>query len=182
MAEILLGNIKGPKGVTFTPSVDSSGNLSWSNDGDLVNPPTVNIKGPKGDQGPAGEGGGGSGDAIPKTGDRGVLAGYETLSYGSVVNQDSPDFQYAHTDTTTGFTSVPITVENGTAGTTWVKCILTLYAGADYGGSGFSITLEDGWAWANETAPTTAGASMGIVVCVWFGQGGVAFYNEFSVM
>lgn len=46
----------GEDGATFTPSVDSSGNLSWTNNKGLTNPPTVNIKGPKGD---ASEGGGG---------------------------------------------------------------------------------------------------------------------------
>ena len=46
----------GADGATFTPSVDSAGNLSWTNNKGLTNPPTVNIKGPKGD---AGEGGGG---------------------------------------------------------------------------------------------------------------------------
>lgn len=39
----------GEDGATFTPSVDSEGNLSWSNNKGLTNPPTVNIKGPKGD-------------------------------------------------------------------------------------------------------------------------------------
>lgn len=48
----------GADGATFTPSVDSAGNLSWTNNKGLTNPPTVNIKGPKGD---SGEGGGGSG-------------------------------------------------------------------------------------------------------------------------
>ena len=48
----------GADGATFTPSVDSAGNLSWTNNKGLTNPPTVNIKGPKGD---AGEGGGTSG-------------------------------------------------------------------------------------------------------------------------
>lgn len=48
----------GEDGATFTPSVDSDGNLSWTNNKGLANPPTVNIKGPKGD---AGEGGGSSG-------------------------------------------------------------------------------------------------------------------------
>lgn len=43
--------IKGDNGTTFTPSVDTNGNLSWSNDGGLPNPPTVNIKGQKGDTG-----------------------------------------------------------------------------------------------------------------------------------
>lgn len=46
----------GEDGATFTPSVDSAGNLSWSNNKGLANPPTVNIKGPKGDKGDAGEG------------------------------------------------------------------------------------------------------------------------------
>ena len=41
----------GADGATFTPSVDAEGNLSWSNDKGLVNPPTVNIKGEKGDSG-----------------------------------------------------------------------------------------------------------------------------------
>ena len=51
----------GKDGVTFTPSVDSAGNLSWSNDKGLANPPTVNIKGPKGD---SGEGGGGGDSSV----------------------------------------------------------------------------------------------------------------------
>lgn len=54
----------GADGATFTPSVDSAGNLSWANNKGLTNPPTVNIKGPKGDKGDAGEGGGGSGEDI----------------------------------------------------------------------------------------------------------------------
>lgn len=74
-------NIKGPKGdtgapgsdgaqgaagqdgTTFTPSVDASGNLSWTNDGGKINPETVNIKGPKGDTGETG--------AIGETGPQG---------------------------------------------------------------------------------------------------------------
>ena len=48
----------GADGATFTPSVDSAGNLSWTNNKGLTNPPTVNIKGPKGDKGDAGSGGG----------------------------------------------------------------------------------------------------------------------------
>lgn len=41
----------GKDGTTFTPSVDSEGNLSFTNDGGLPNPEPVNIKGPKGDDG-----------------------------------------------------------------------------------------------------------------------------------
>lgn len=45
----------GADGVTFTPSVDSAGNLSWTNDGGLSNPATVNIKGATGATGERGE-------------------------------------------------------------------------------------------------------------------------------
>lgn len=38
----------GADGTTFTPSVDSDGNLSWENSDNKPNPPTVNIKGAKG--------------------------------------------------------------------------------------------------------------------------------------
>ena len=41
--------VKGEKGTVFTPYVDEDCNLSWTNDGDLDNPPTVNIKGDNGD-------------------------------------------------------------------------------------------------------------------------------------
>lgn len=45
---------KGDTGPYFTPSVDASGNLSWTNNGSLENPTPVNIKGPKGDTGDPG--------------------------------------------------------------------------------------------------------------------------------
>jgi hypothetical protein len=41
----------GARGITFTPVVDSKGNISWSNTDGIANPETVNIKGPKGDKG-----------------------------------------------------------------------------------------------------------------------------------
>lgn len=42
-------------GATFTPTVSSDGNLSWTNDKGLGNPATVNIKGEKGDTGATGQ-------------------------------------------------------------------------------------------------------------------------------
>lgn len=45
----------GEDGATFTPSVDSNGNLSWTNNKGLTNPTTVNIKGGKGDKGDKGD-------------------------------------------------------------------------------------------------------------------------------
>ena len=44
----------GLMGVTFTPSVDASGVISWTNNGGLENPTSQNIKGPQGIQGEQG--------------------------------------------------------------------------------------------------------------------------------
>ena len=49
---------RGESGVTFFPTVDEGGNLSWINDGGLENPESRNIRGPAGRdgaQGPAGK-------------------------------------------------------------------------------------------------------------------------------
>nr|DAG44772.1 MAG TPA: collagen triple helix repeat protein [Bacteriophage sp.] len=66
----------GARGITFTPVVDSKGNISWSNDGGLENPQTVNITGPQGDTGAKGDVGpqgekGETGDVGPR-GDKGT--------------------------------------------------------------------------------------------------------------
>ena len=45
---------KGEPGAVFTPELDVNGNLSWTNNGGLENPDTINIKGPKGDTGEQG--------------------------------------------------------------------------------------------------------------------------------
>ena len=50
-----LGITTGTNGATFTPAVDDAGNLSWSNDKDLANPNTVNIKGATGAKGDKGD-------------------------------------------------------------------------------------------------------------------------------
>lgn len=47
----------GGDGVTFYPYVDANGNLSWTNNGGLDNPATVNIRGPQGLQGEDGKDG-----------------------------------------------------------------------------------------------------------------------------
>ena len=52
-----LSGLTGPRGATgytYIPKVDADGNLSWTKNGNLVNPTTVNIKGPKGDKGDTG--------------------------------------------------------------------------------------------------------------------------------
>lgn len=45
----------GENGATFTPKVDTQGNLSWSNDKGLENPEPVNIRGPRGEKGDKGD-------------------------------------------------------------------------------------------------------------------------------
>lgn len=47
-----LGNLDG---ATFTPQVNENGDLSWSNNKGLVNPQTINIRGPEGKEGKKGE-------------------------------------------------------------------------------------------------------------------------------
>ena len=47
----------GQNGYTFTPSVSPDGIISWTNDGGLVNPEPVNIKGPAGPAGADGKAG-----------------------------------------------------------------------------------------------------------------------------
>ena len=47
--------LPGHDGVTFTPSVDSEGTLSWTNDGGKANPEPVNIMGDKGNKGDKGD-------------------------------------------------------------------------------------------------------------------------------
>lgn len=46
---------RGLQGFYFIPNVDINGNISWTNNGDLDNPDTINIKGPKGDKGDKGD-------------------------------------------------------------------------------------------------------------------------------
>lgn len=53
----------GENGATFTPSVNSNGDLSWTNDKGLSNPATVNIRGPQGTQGNPGSAGQDGADA-----------------------------------------------------------------------------------------------------------------------
>lgn len=101
------------------------------------------------------------GQRILAAGDRGTLAGYETLSSSSsavTISDSSPD------DTaTTG--AVAITVNNGTSGKVWTKTV-----GID--NEGATITLGDAWKWQGGKAPTVAAYS--ILVLKWYGTWGYA--------
>lgn len=126
-------NIKGPKGdtgapgsdgaqgaagqdgTTFTPSVDASGNLSWTNDGGKVNPETVNIKGPQGEQGPAGADGapGAKGDT-GATGPEGASVSRIERTSGTGAPGTTDTYTVYLTDGSTGGT---FQVYNGANGT-----------------------------------------------------------------
>lgn len=49
------GGGEGKPGAVFVPHVDADGNISWTNNGGLDNPETVNIMGPQGPQGEKGD-------------------------------------------------------------------------------------------------------------------------------
>lgn len=176
----------GSDGITFIPSVDSNGNLSWTNNGDLDNPPTVNIKGPKGDQGPAGEGGGsggGSGDGIPRTGNRGILAGYESISRNTTttLTEDSPDSLQIDPGAWTDAGSSGVfafSISDGSSDNTWTKVVYFTMVHPDaLGGASMQIQLGGGWMWAVNEAPTVGDgtfASLFAIVCVWLGGFGFA--------
>ena len=80
---------QGPRGYTYTPHIDSSGNLSWTNDGQQVNPDTVNLMGPKGEQGPQGPAGeqGAQGPAGPAGADG--QSAYEAAQAGGYTGSES---------------------------------------------------------------------------------------------
>lgn len=59
------GGGEGSPGAVFVPHVDADGNLSWTNNGGLDNPETVNIMGPQGPQGEKGDTGAQGPQGIP---------------------------------------------------------------------------------------------------------------------
>lgn len=83
----------GVNGATFTPYVNASGDLSWSNDKGLTNPGTVNIKGIKGNDG------------------RGIVSIARTAGNGAAGTVDT--YTITYTDATTS----QFTVYNGANGT-----------------------------------------------------------------
>ena len=86
----------GVNGVTFTPSVSEDGTISWTNDGNLQNPDSVNIMGPQGAQGNAGPGiaaGGTAGQFLVKSGSADYQTEWKTLDDSAVgaIIENAPD-------------------------------------------------------------------------------------------
>ena len=100
--------------VTFTPSMSAAGDLSWTNDGGLANPETVNLKGPKGDTGAKGDPGEKGADGAPgKDGAKGDKG--DTGEQGPVGPQ-GPKGDKGDPSTYTAGTGIKI--ENGIISTT----------------------------------------------------------------
>lgn len=91
-------------------------------------------------------------NAIPKTGNRGAIAGYELSTEGTTVNGSSPDTQHSSIGN--------VTVENGTSNSTWTKVVTML---------GKSVSLSGNyWAWSGGKAPELK--FPGVLVCHWNGR------------
>lgn len=174
----------GPQGPYFTPSVDASGNLSWTNNGSLANPATVNIKGPQGDKGDKGDTGaqGPKGDTgpqgpqgpagadaptdtyIPKSGSAGTITTTETIASGVVTVNSSSARSIKSQD------RGELMVENGTNDESWITVVALTGTGET------RVTLDSSWQWSG-SAPDLG---PGLLVLAWYGAFGVANFVKYG--
>lgn len=96
-----------------------------------------------------------NGGKIPKTGNRGALAGYSTSAVGTTVDASAKDSQYA--------TSGAVTVKNGATGQAWTK-VVKMSAG--------TVILESNWTWVNGEAPELSFPCL--LICHWNNDKGIA--------
>lgn len=96
-----------------------------------------------------------NGGKIPKTGNRGALAGYSTSAVGTTVDASAKDSQYA--------TSGAVTVKNGATGQAWTK-VVKMSAG--------TVTLESNWTWVNGEDPGLSFPCL--LICHWNNDKGIA--------
>ena len=88
---------------------------------------------------------------IPKSGNRGAIAGYELSTEGTTVNDSSNDTQHSIIG--------DVTVYNGSVNATWTK-VVTMIGG--------SVLLSGNyWAWSGGKAPELK--FPGVLVCHWNG-------------
>lgn len=100
---------------------------------------------------------------IALTGNRGQLAGWETVATGTTtIDQNSPDSMESNR---------AITVRNGTSGTCWTKVAHLTSASP-------SVSLETNWRWQGGSTPELK--QDGFLVLCWCGSRGLAIYNNVS--
>lgn len=112
----------GDSGATFTPKVDSNGNLSWTNNKGLSNPTTVNIKGPQGPKGEQGIQGiqgpkGDSGLTGPQ-GPQGIQGITPTIKIGAVTTGNAGTNATVTASTSGTTTTFNFTIPRGATGST----------------------------------------------------------------
>lgn len=100
--------------------------------------------------------------AIPKSGNRGALQGFENSTAGTTINDTSPDTQHTAGD---------VIVNDGTtnnATASWTK-VVDMTAG--------TVTLGSNWVWSGGKAPTLK--FPGVLTCHWNGGNskGIAIYT-----
>ena len=95
------------------------------------------------------------GTLVPKVGNRGALAGYETAVSAASINSDSSDANYSGEN---------VTVADGAEGTAWTKTVLLTGA--------VSVTLGSSWSWAGGEVPTVTANS--VLVLHWCSSHGIA--------
>lgn len=98
---------------------------------------------------------------IALTGNRGQLAGWETVATGTTtIDQNSPDSMESNQ---------AITVRDGTSGTCWTKV-------AHLTGASPSVTLGTNWRWQGGSTPELK--QDGFLVLCWCSSRGLAIYNN----
>lgn len=94
---------------------------------------------------------------VDVSGNRGVLAGYETTAAGVRVSTTSADALVANS---------AVSVENGASGTSWTKIVSLT--------SAVTVTLGSSWTWQGGEVPTIV--ANGILVCCWCGSFGLCSF------
>lgn len=102
-------------------------------------------------------------NAIPKSGNRGAIGGYESASAVTTITGDSPDSM----TTGIGGTILEIHVNTGSANQSWTKVV--------YLTQNVNVILGSKWVWAGGKAPTIK--VPGVLVFHWNNSGGIATHT-----
>lgn len=102
-------------------------------------------------------------NAIPKSGNRGAIGGYESASAVTTITGDSPDSMA----TGIGGTILEIHVNTGSANQSWTKVV--------YLTQNVNVILGSEWVWAGGKAPTIK--VPGVLVFHWNNSGGIATHT-----
>lgn len=102
-------------------------------------------------------------NAIPKSGNRGAIGGYESASAVTTITGDSPDSMA----TGIGGTILEIHVNTGSANQSWTKVV--------YLTQNVNVILGNKWVWAGGKAPTIK--VPGVLVFHWNNSGGIATHT-----